>query len=62
MWKAMIAKWFCLHSWNVHITKEQQIAVFVVDSTGEVTVTRTPSKTVEILKCNRCGKIHKLEY
>lgn len=62
MWKAMIAKWFCTHSWSSHVVKEQNTSIFVIDSKGELVSSRTPNKTIEILKCQKCGKFHKLEY
>jgi hypothetical protein len=62
MWKAITAKFFCTHSWTTHVVKEQNTSIFVIDSKGELTTSRTPNKTIEILKCNKCGTFHRLEY
>lgn len=46
MIKRFIDKYMCLHTWTSHSLKN----IFRED------------KTVEILICEKCGKIHKLEY
>lgn len=46
MYKAMIAKWFCLHKWQTHAKHYNY---------------RT-EETVEIIICQNCGKIKTLEY
>jgi len=52
-------KWFCKHKWKTH-TKKVYGWTQKVEGTWDRT--ETVSETTEILICEKCGKITKLEY
>lgn len=47
-----ILEWFCRHKWFSHAIK-----IYEWEENKE-----EYSETIEILICEKCGKIHKLEY
>ncbi len=63
----LLPKFLCNHKWDVHAKevrkwKEDEMAEgtehWLVPKWRE----QSFSETVEILVCNKCGKIHKIEY
>jgi len=62
MWKALVAKWFCLHEWSPHAKVNPAVAVFAITKELKIETIQSTSKTIEHVKCIKCGKFHKLEY
>lgn len=63
----MFAQWFCKHKWKSHEKKVYEYDKFEVVPgsmlTWEKHVERvTYSNTVEIMICEKCGKIKELNY
>jgi len=52
-------RFFCRHKWVSHNKKEYRWKEKVQ---GTWDRTETVSETVEILICEKCGKIHKIKY
>jgi len=67
MFKKLIEKLLCLHQWKRHDKKIYGWTETKIDDKTQfwinpVLTTSKFEKTIEILICEKCGKIHKIEY
>lgn len=62
MLKRILEKYLCLHKWKSHALKEYIWSEEEQSLNPEVILTRNCQKTTEILICEHCGAIKKLEY
>lgn len=67
MMKNIILKLFCLHKWNTHARKVYEHTDKEVVSGTEswykpIVTDAEYSKTIEVLICEKCGKIETIEY
>lgn len=59
--KRLFEKWFCKHKWKSHYNEQFQEESFRRVHGGEESLGKTVF-TKEVLICENCGKIKKLEY
>ena len=54
MWKKIVDKLFCTHKWNSHAKAPKKLYW-----DGELNI---PSGNIEVLICEKCGKIKQINY
>lgn len=57
--KKLFEKWFCEHKWKQHAKKVYEWEEKVYGTWGKMI---TVSNTKEVLICQHCGKIKKIQY
>jgi hypothetical protein len=60
----LLEKLFCKHKWKTHYKREMHGKTFVMNLAGDGynDTGITKDYTVEVLICENCGKIKKIEY